>query len=72
MSDGLKSLEDGRWKLSSDATVWRPDLESESENFGLGFTSRLHLLREPFKGSPLVQLEFNAHVPWILEAKEPS
>jgi hypothetical protein len=51
--------------------VWRPDLESESENFGLGFTSRVHLVREPFKGSPLVQLEFNAHIPSILEAKEP-
>jgi len=57
-------------KLVSE-NVWRPDLESESENFGLGFTARVHLVREPFKGSPLVQLEFNAHVPWILEAKEP-
>ena len=51
--------------------VWRPDLECESENFSLGFTSRVHLVREPFKQSPLAQLEFNAHVPWILEAKEP-
>ena len=57
-------------KLVSE-NVWRPDLESESENFGLGFTARVHLVREPFKGSPLVQLEFDAHVPWILEAKEP-
>jgi hypothetical protein len=51
--------------------VWRPDPECESENFSLGFTSRVHLVREPFEQSPLVRLEFNAHVPWILEAKEP-
>jgi len=49
---------------------WRPDLEIESENFSLGFTSRLGLVRKPFKGLQLVQLEFTAQIPWILEAKE--
>ena len=49
----------------------RPDLEGESENFSLGFTSRAHLVRESFKGLQLVQLEFTAQIPWILEAEEP-
>jgi len=51
--------------------IWQPDLESESDNFSLGFTSRVHLIREPFNGLQLVQLEFTAQIPWILEAKEP-
>ncbi len=51
--------------------VWQPDLESESDNFSLGFTSLVHLIREPFNGLQLVQLEFTAQIPWILEAKEP-
>src|SRR6266852_2226900 len=51
--------------------VWQPDLESESDNFSLGFTSLVHLIRKPFNGLPLVQLEFTAQIPWILDAKEP-
>jgi hypothetical protein len=51
--------------------VWRPDLESECETFSMGFTSRVHLVREPFMGLQLVQLEFTAQIPWILGAKEP-
>jgi len=51
--------------------AWQPDLESESENFSLGFTSRLELVRKPFKGLQLVQVEFAAQIPWILTAKEP-
>jgi len=51
--------------------IWQPDLEGQSENFSLGFTSLAHLVREPFKGLNLLQLEFTAHIPWILEAKEP-
>jgi hypothetical protein len=52
--------------------IWQPDLKSDSENFSLGFTSRVHLVRKPFKGRNLLQLEFNAHIPWIFEAKEPN
>jgi hypothetical protein len=51
--------------------TWRRDLEIESEDFSLGFISRVELVREPFKGLQLVQLEFTSHVPWILAAKEP-
>lgn len=52
--------------------VWQPDLEGTSEYFSLGFSSRLALVREPFAGLPLVQLEFTAKVPWVLAATEPS
>ena len=50
---------------------WRPALEKTSESFSLGFSSRLGLVRRPFKNLPLVQLEFMAEVPWILDKAEP-
>jgi len=43
-------------------------LEHEFENFSLGFRSRVELMRKPFKGFQLVQLEFTAQIPCILEA----
>ena len=52
--------------------VWQPDLEGTSEYFSLGFSSRLELVREPFAGLPLVQLEFTAKVPWVLATTEPN
>jgi hypothetical protein len=51
--------------------IWHPDLAETSEHFRLGFSSRLGLVRESFKGAPLVQLEFTAEVPWVLAAPEP-
>jgi hypothetical protein len=52
--------------------IWQPALEKTSESFSLGFSSRIALAREPFKNLPLVQLEFTAEVPWILDKTEPS
>jgi len=52
--------------------TWQPALQKMSESFSLGFSSRVALVREPFKNLPLVQLEFTAEVPWILEKAEPS
>jgi hypothetical protein len=49
-----------------------PDLEEADENFSLGFTSRVVLVREAFAGLPLVQLEFTAKAPWVLPLGEPS
>lgn len=51
--------------------VWRPDLESVSEWFKLGFSSRLALVPKAFEGLQVVQLEFNAQLPWTLESSEP-
>lgn len=51
--------------------VWEFELEDISDNFSLGFTSFVVLVREPFKGLPLIQLEFTAKVPWVLPTTEP-
>ena len=52
--------------------LWQPDLEGTDENFSLGFSTRLALVREPFAGLPLVQLEFTAKAPWVLTSTEPT
>ncbi len=57
------------WKQVAEH-VWQPDLEDLSENFSLGFSSRVALVRPPFAGLPLVQLEFTAKVRWVLASPE--
>jgi hypothetical protein len=39
--------------------------------FEFGFSAHLALVREPFAGHPLVQLEFLTRVPWFLAEPEP-
>jgi hypothetical protein len=51
--------------------VWRPDLENVTDDFSLGFRSCAELLRKPFEGKPIVQVEFTANVPWIISGPEP-
>jgi hypothetical protein len=51
--------------------AWGFDLEKVSAEFELGFTHRIGLLKEPFQGHPVVQLEFQAAVPWVLTGEEP-
>lgn len=51
--------------------LWQPNLEKVTEDFGLGFSSRIGLLRRPFEGKPIVQVEFTATVPWIISSPEP-
>jgi hypothetical protein len=51
--------------------TWQPDLERTTDDFSLGFSSRVALVRKPFAGLPLVQLEFTARVPWVLMSPEP-
>lgn len=52
--------------------LWQPDLEAASEFFDLGFSARSQLVREPYKGLPLVQFEFTVKIPWIISAEEPT
>jgi hypothetical protein len=52
--------------------AWSFDLEEISPGFKLGFTRRIGLLKAPFKGHPIVQLEFDAEVPWVLAEPEPT
>jgi hypothetical protein len=67
----------GRIVSGSDAAkqiatnAWGFDLEKISGEFELGFTNRIGLLRDHFKGHPIVQLEFQAVVPWLLADPEP-
>ena len=51
--------------------VWQPDLEGVTEDFSLGFRSRAELLRKPFEGKTIVQVEFTANVPWVISSPEP-
>jgi len=51
--------------------VWRPDLEKVTEDSSLGFRSRAELLRKPFEGKPIVQVEFTANVAWVISGLEP-
>jgi hypothetical protein len=50
---------------------WQPDLERTTDDFNLGFSSRVALIRKPFAGLPIVQLEFSAKVPWVLACPAP-
>ena len=51
--------------------VWQPYLENVTEDFSLGFRSCNDLLRKPFEGKPIVQIEFTANVPWLIPGPEP-
>jgi hypothetical protein len=51
--------------------VWQPDLEAITDRFKFGFSSRVQLATLAFSGLPMVQLEFTAEVPWLIDAKEP-
>jgi hypothetical protein len=52
--------------------TWQPDLEKTDEYFQIGFSSQIELIQAPFKNLPLIQLEFIAEVPWVLDSPEPS
>jgi hypothetical protein len=52
--------------------AWSFDLEKVIAEFDLGFTNRIGLLRASFQGQPVVQLEFQAVVPWVLVEAEPT
>lgn len=66
------SLVSGRdaW-IPDSPTAWHADLKQISTTFALGFTARVNLVKPSFKGHPLVQLEFDAKIPWLLGEPEP-
>jgi hypothetical protein len=47
------------------------DLESGDGTFKLFFHDKAALVAECFQGLPLVQLEFEAKVPWLIDEAEP-
>lgn len=42
-----------------------------NKRFSWFFRSERHLAHEVFSGQPLVQIDFTAEVPWVLEIQEP-
>ena len=47
-------------------TAWTFDLEEINERFSIGATAYCALIPEAFRDLPIVQLEFEFKVPWIL------
>lgn len=45
--------------------------EEIGKDFRLGFRSKAELVRQPFTGLPLAQLEFTVEVPWVVTTTEP-
>ncbi|HEV3259366.1 MAG TPA: hypothetical protein VG013_21045 [Gemmataceae bacterium] len=51
--------------------VGKFDLEGGTGPFNLFFHDKPALVPGPFQGLPLLQLEFTAEVPWVLQESEP-
>ncbi len=48
------------------------ELEPLTDRFSIGFTgNRGAVVQAPFRGSPLVELDFEACIPWVLQKPEP-
>jgi len=61
----LVSGADGKQRVADD--VWTFDYQPAAPRFSLGFTVDSQLVPGPFKELNLVQLEFSAEVPWVLD-----
>lgn len=62
----------GAWRSVDDQPDARTaDFERISPTLSIGFHTNVALLRAPFEGLPLVQLEFSAELPWVITAEEP-
>ena len=68
--------------IESGANAWRPiadgstartaDFDPLSEILSVGLHTDVALVREPFAGLPLIQLEISAELPWVIAAEEPT
>ena len=56
----------------ADTPVSDFDLQDGMAPFELSFHARPSLVPDCFQGSPLIQVEFHAQAPWVLEEIEPS
>jgi hypothetical protein len=67
--------------IESGSGAWRPmddhpdvrtaDFEHISPTLSIGFHTDVVLVRPPFTGFPLVQLEISVELPWVITAEEP-
>ena len=61
------------WKIESDGRVSSDPqaFDAINDRFGIGFTTRLSRRPTVFQAQPVVQVEFLATVPWVLERRMP-
>lgn len=64
----IVSGKDAKQPLSENS--WAHELEAVNDSFALGFTSQLELVPVSFPSAPLVQLEIEARVPWVIDVTE--
>lgn len=57
-------------KVPADENTSRLELASLTDDHAIGFTEQIQLAKEPFGGASLVQIEFTAYLPWVLEEVE--
>lgn len=64
---------DDFWRREHDGTVQRriACFEALSPTLSIGLHTELDLVRPPFEGLPLVQLDFHAELPWVVDLDEP-
>ena len=65
-------MESGRDAYVPRGDLFAVELEPCGETLSLGFTARLRGVSSAWVNAPMVQLEFAAIVPWLLEIDEPS
>ena len=59
------------WRqVDKDGKSFTGEFEHFADHFEMVFTSRVSLLREPFHEKPIVQLEFQTQIPWVLSEQE--
>jgi len=56
--DAKRRVAENSWCADDEPLLGLPEL---------GFTNRIALLPEAFKGQPIVQLDFRMEVPWVLD-----
>jgi len=64
------------WQPAAGAAAAARDLyslhpEALTEHFSIGCTSRVALVPKAFAGYPVIQIEFSAELPWVLDEPEP-
>jgi hypothetical protein len=61
------------WRLNPEGGLLNDPSGTEflGEDFRMGFTARLTRVTKPFRGEPLVQLEFGTALPWVIAKRMP-
>ncbi|SRR6266446_4671345 len=66
----IESGADAWRQIDKDGKSFTGELEPLSDHFQIGLTPRVALLPKPFHGKPVVQVEFETRIPWVLSEKE--